>query len=201
MILNSLFQVNTIPNCNNRYLDLILCSNDLVSKVQRHHSPLVEEDGHHPTLLVSVSIPSCEPKTKFPANNRKFYYDFKNGDLPTLYCALSEKSWRDVFGSKDVKKACDHFYQELNWTMNSYIPQKSFKTSVFPKWYSPELVKIIKSKNHYRKLFKNSKLIYYSDMIMTCRKEIKSEETTTSSLMMQKTTLRTTLRSYGLSSI
>lgn len=79
--------VNTVKNCLNRTLDLIITDIKYLS-ICKCENPLVPEDNYHPALLVCYDIP---PKIKPIATLSKQYdYDFKNANFALLYNELSE---------------------------------------------------------------------------------------------------------------
>jgi hypothetical protein len=184
---NSLSQTNSVANKNDRLLDLVLCSSDVKTTVRRHQYPLVEEDQHHPTLLVSVSIIQPQRLAPFVPEPRKFFYNFKKSDLVTTYATLNFKSWDELYNTSDVDHACDVFYRDLKYVIDSFVPMAPANSNVFPKWYSIELISIIKKKNRFRKLFKNTRLQYYADVADDLRKVIKRQTKKDYSLFIKNT--------------
>lgn len=145
--LSNLGQYNSIQNSFNNILDLVLC-NDVVS-VFRCLDPLVEEDSYHPALI-------CRPSfshTNFlkPTSRPTFFYD--KGDYEAICCELNGQDWLSILSCGSVDEAVDVFNGILSNLRDKYIPSKNVRSSLYPKWYSPALLKILKEKNkHHRKL-------------------------------------------------
>ena len=154
MAFNAMNQINNIPNKNGRYLDLVLCSEDIVFEITRQLDPLVKEDDHHPSLELLVRLSNFERNIPFVTQHSKYYYNYKKCDLTTLYTELAFKSWEDLYKISNVDEATDFFYNDLMKCVDSFVPCKPIKNRTYPKWYTPQLIKLIEMKNRYRKLCK-----------------------------------------------
>ena len=126
---NSVKQVNQISNAYGHYLDLVLCPQEMEVLVQQHNHPLVNEDRHHPTLLVSIQFPGCECISRFNLTPNNFSYNDKKADLTNLYCTLACKSWTDLYNIENIDAACDFFYNQLKQIIDSFVPKVQSKSS------------------------------------------------------------------------
>lgn len=86
---HSLKQFNDVKNTNSKILDLVVSTKDIACSVSRCESPLVNEAGHHPSLLIQISlrdVTSC----LFDSNDDSYTYNFSKADFLGLYRAVSE---------------------------------------------------------------------------------------------------------------
>lgn len=147
--LYNLNQFNAVPNCNNKYLDLILSDIDVSNiNVKRSDRPLVFEDKYHPALCIVIGLIPTRASNhgaKFPK------YDFKKADFLTMWYLISEIDWNFLNTYDNVNLAVGDFYRYLIDVFNHTIPVKTFNKK-FPFWYSTETIKLIKYKNKVRKL-------------------------------------------------
>jgi hypothetical protein len=88
---------------------------------------------HYPTSTVGSFFPKP----------RKCFYNFKKSDLVTIYTTLNFKSWDELYNTSDVDHACDVFYRDLKYVIDSFVPMAPANSNVFPKRYSTELISII----------------------------------------------------------
>lgn len=168
-------QCNGIANNNNRCLDLVLTnlSSCLVSRTD----PLAEpEDGHHPSLVVTVQVnSSAEPCLKqAPSTIRKFYA----ADYDSIKAKLNEIRWDEVLSSTNIDSALDSFYKIINDVIDEYVPIKQLKDSSggHPVWFSPVLVKMIKRKHKAHKKWKTYGRLSDYERFSDLRREVKKLE-------------------------
>lgn len=147
-------QFNNIVNINGRLLDLVL-SDLKTCTVSRDISPLVKEDVHHPALCINV-LPKIINSAKFPVNSRENNnYNFRKANYPALYDSLLQTDWTFLDDFNDANKACDEFYEKLYSIFDVHVPKyKNTKRKKFPVWYTTEIIKNIKERDHYRKNYK-----------------------------------------------
>ena len=87
----NLNQSNSVPNVNNRYLDLVLHSNFLDCSVNKAEEVMLPEDVHHPALVVSFLV---KQEKKF--NNQRIdnvFYNFRRADFQGLYSHFLNGNW------------------------------------------------------------------------------------------------------------
>ena len=79
-------QKNRVLNSNGRILDLVLSTDHFVTEVSRYDFPLVPEDSHHPSLIISL-IGNRSQDSSFSEENNSFEHNFykANFEKPYLY--------------------------------------------------------------------------------------------------------------------
>lgn len=169
----SLNQFNTIPNCNNRLLDLIFAN--ITVDVARNVAPLVEEDSHHPALIFkfSAALPHAE---NFPVNSANFnqpQYNFRKADYRRLYELMLNTDWSPVIESSDVVDACKYFYGILDDNFSACVPRKLARQRRFPPWFTRELIDIILKKEKVRRHLQVQESAYYLERFKSLRRSIK----------------------------
>ena len=155
MQLYHLNQFNTIPNGNNKYLDLIL-SNINFCNILVNHSvrPLVSEDNYHPALSIVIQfVPVRVGKRNNSVNIDK--YDFKKADYLTMWNLFSFIDWNFLNNYDDVNTAVYNFYGHIYNVLDQTVPLRTFNKK-FPSWYSTDTINLIKCKSKIRKFALNS---------------------------------------------
>jgi hypothetical protein len=99
---------NNISNCNQCTLDLVVCDKLSRTTVTREAS-VVPEDRHHPSLLITIEIPSLSfPKPSDP-NILNFKYNFRKGNYLSLYNSLYNTNWNYIKQYNEVNEALNFF--------------------------------------------------------------------------------------------
>lgn len=139
----NLNQFNSIKNKNSRVLDLILSNvqpNRILS-ISRTSDPLVDEDGRHPAIEVSINLSTLKflnekrpPKTNFYRAN----YVKLNSDLSVIY-------WDSELNHLDIDGAVNRFYDILE-TFIETIPKTKAAINDYPIYYNHELIRLIEKK-------------------------------------------------------
>lgn len=149
LTLTNLKQFNDIFNINNRILDLVISDKDCL--VSRCTEPLVNEDAHHPALVVSVQSLSMRLLRSVPRTVPLF----GRGDYDQINSAIMSIDWQFLHGCGDIDMAVGRFYETINDVISKHIPTKTFKCDErHPPWFSSALIKIIKEKLRYHKKWK-----------------------------------------------
>lgn len=102
--------LNLVRNDLDRTLDLVLSDIDQ-SKViiERCLNPLVNEDGHHPALVVDIDV---EP-FKYLRERKPAKPNFYRADYKELDRKLSSVEWLIELDGMDVNSAVNRFYEIL----------------------------------------------------------------------------------------
>ena len=142
-ILEKLFtleQSNHIVNINGRILDLIF-HNFTRCIVTRANDPVLQEDNHHPPLLIDLSI---KHNTHTLTYRSKGGFNFKKANFSQLYDEIFRYDWSMIHNSSDPSDALNLFYEHLNMLFEKSVPKKkSIKTS-YPVWFTLGIIKNIK---------------------------------------------------------
>ncbi|XP_045446631.1 uncharacterized protein LOC123654790 [Melitaea cinxia] len=146
---SDLKQYNTIKNCNERLLDLVLCSTDCV--VSRSSYPLLDEDKYHPALEISPLL--VRPNIlHLPSRIIRLYH---RADSEAIIKSLGEIDWINRFLNLDIEAATTSFYDTIFNIIDKHIPSKVVHQSrKYPVWYNGPLIKIIKEKLKFHRKWK-----------------------------------------------
>lgn len=149
MLLFNLKQLNAVPNCCSKYLDLILSNlHDSSIIVEHSDNPLTLEDSYHPALSVSLQHMYVRSNKQLRSTAR---YNFKKADFLSIWLLLSKIDWNFLNVFDDVNCAVTGLYNILNQIFDQTIPLK-FNASKYPLWYSIDTLRIVKAKAKARKL-------------------------------------------------
>ena len=107
----ALYQLNSICNSNNRFLDLILCSS-VNASVKRPLNDLTHCNHHHPSLLLTLHftgiISYLRPKISVG-------YNYFKADYASIVDKLASYNWlSELSCSKDININVNRFYNILN---------------------------------------------------------------------------------------
>src|SRR5699024_2892679 len=84
--------------------------------------------------------------------------------------------WSDLYRAKSANDACELLYERLYSVFDVHIPKRIRRqTCDYPMWYTPDLIKKIKDKRKWWRLYTKSKLRFYLNKVNCLRREIKSE--------------------------
>ena len=174
MNFNQLKQHNYVTNNNNRILDLVMSTEKITCNINRLVNPLVDEDLHHPSLLVKLTINSKQRKN-FETQMDIVRYNFRKADFPGLYGALMKMEWSDILEIHDVNDICAYFYDKIYEMFEIYVPKTKVVTTHFPLWYSSNTIKMIKKKDRIWKSYKISHILSCKEAARKLEEQIKIE--------------------------
>lgn len=80
-------------------------------------------------------------------NSRDFYH----ADYDEINLRLSRTDWEKLFEGMSLDDNIDGFYSVLNEIITELVPIKNYKSSSYPKWFSPELITNIINKKKFHK--------------------------------------------------
>ncbi|CAF4921631.1 unnamed protein product [Pieris macdunnoughi] len=192
-----LTQRNEVPNCNNRYLDLVLCSLSLGESVSvsRADEALVSIDRHHPPLVICVpqvrkqatatSVPDIsQPLLSIQQNDDLWpQWNFYKADFNKLYYMLMMHDWSPIYSIGEAEDILNYFYGVMYSILDDCVPRKQ-RCSVnsrynYPEWYTAEIIRNIKLKALLHKQYKISGLSSDYEMFAQCRATVKQMITST----------------------
>ena len=129
----NLYQINTIANCYNQYLDIIFSSfrdNTLENAIE----PIVPIDLYHPALLVYLYLnASCNYK-----QTTRVIYSYKIADYSIINTKLNLVDWKQLFCDIDIYLYVDLFYHVLYSIIDDNVPFKKLRDS-FPPCFNSKL--------------------------------------------------------------
>ncbi|PZC72517.1 hypothetical protein B5X24_HaOG211069 [Helicoverpa armigera] len=184
---------NTVPNCNDRQLDLVLSARSGVT-VSAADEGLQPVDAYHPPLAVSVEIaassrrlpaapamlaPAVSPGTQrdYPITRKQ--WNFHKANFNHLYYLISNIDWSDIYCLNDPDEVLKLFYEKIYEAFDVCVPLKRPNLNgmryIYPVWYTPEIIREIKYKHQLHKNYKASKLRSDYDLFARSRAIVKAE--------------------------
>lgn len=163
---SNMSQFNMIRNKLNRMLDLIL-SNTLVTVTAA--SRLIQTDDHHPPLKIKFDrsdIKFLRAKKTPKLNYFKSNYDELNREIAKI-------NWQQELNFDVIDHAVDRFYSLIMNLIKKHTPLTKPKSDDFPKWYSHDLIQMIKDKNYYRERMNGSSGEMFRKLFTEKTKEVK----------------------------
>lgn len=164
-------QINTIANNQGRLLDLVVISTKLNCSLSRSEFVLLPEDLYHPAIGFEVSLPVTQTVEQFVSKEK--FYNYKRGDLLSLYMLMGEETWTDVLESNDITYALDKFYEILYGHINACVPFKERPKQKYPFWYSRNTIHYIKKKEHYYRQHRRCGSLFLRNEYYSYRKIVK----------------------------
>ncbi|CAB0018889.1 unnamed protein product, partial [Nesidiocoris tenuis] len=133
-------QFNFLRNQSNNILDL--CFSNLEAKIQPADS-ITRLDPAHPPFLCTLMIPQFQPFYVTP----QFTFNFKKGNYTALDAYFSSVDWNDC-AKLPLARAIAHFYDTVHKGIESFVPRIKAVSYNFPKWFSKELIQLVKEKRY-----------------------------------------------------
>ena len=139
---HNLTSFNSITNCNNRTLDLVL-SNVTALEVAKE-SPLLALDAHHPALRIRFSTtigrqPSRDPSSADPR------YNFFRADFEALYRDFAITDWTPVYNLSDVDSSLHEFYRLFYEVLDRHVPKTTPRVRSHPPWFDAALIQRLRA--------------------------------------------------------
>lgn len=147
---HNLEQVNTVPNYRGVCLDLVLSSLPS-SVVTPAEEALLSEDRHHPALSVTVKIQSDSSTSRV-----KYVPNYRRSNLDAIFQQIQSLQLPVICDSQLSDVAFENFSHILRNMVEQNTPLKRIVSTNFPKWFSPELQRLVIMKKIAHKAFKAS---------------------------------------------
>lgn len=142
-------QLNSILNSNQRLLDLVI--SDMDCSVLAAAVPLLDEDSHHPAMVIYLPISPGFSASICPSASNPYNWNFKKGNLNLLYQLLLGMNWDCLTNFNDVDNAVGYVYDELNHLFDLTIPKTRRQLRIYPPWFNGWIIRRIQLK---KKLWK-----------------------------------------------
>lgn len=176
-------QYNSIKNNHGGILDLVLSDlngNNLT--VSSSAELLVPMDAYHPPLVVSASWPRGPPPppptAPRPRDSCCPDWDWRKADYEALYPALVAIDWADLLVATEVDSATKILYEKLYSCISQFVPLRNrYRVDskyVYPKWYTPEIIRNIKLKYFHLLRFRQEGKDYNTHMFKYYRTHVKN---------------------------
>ncbi|XP_063904785.1 uncharacterized protein LOC135123838 [Zophobas morio] len=167
-------QFNNIINANGRCLDLVISGFHCL--VEKASDSLVNEDLHHPSLLITIK--RQKPRQKSINNNRSAHkqWNFRRADYPGLYKYLTDSNWEFLNNINDVNQACSLFYDQINMALELHVPKTHrLRKSSFPPWFTAAIISNLKLKWRLLRNFRLRKSVGTYSRFKRVRSELKRD--------------------------
>lgn len=83
-------------------------------------------------------------------NESKNSLNFHKADYGKIIKDLNAISWIDEFsGYNDINSMVTKFYKVLRRIISKHVPIKKHNNKTYPVWFSPQLIKLLKTKLKY----------------------------------------------------
>lgn len=136
-------QYNNILNNYNRFLDLFICNNNLIS-CETPINALVPIDSLHPPFCVSLKF--TQQSVKSLPKNLAPRYQFLQGNYAKINNDINEIDWIAVLSGVSVELATSRFYDIIYGIIKIHVPLRMPRSNSFPVWFSPSLIHVFKNK-------------------------------------------------------
>lgn len=168
-------QHNSVKNCDNRLLDLIISNVSCDVSVEAADSPLIPVDPYHPPLSIDLNILSPTPTSAFPSNTN-LRYNFRRADMELLCDNIDSADWSVLESLDNVDVALDRFYEVLQNIFEACVPKYSTtsKRSTYPPWFTNDIISVLKLKVYYRRKWKATNSSYFLSEFKRMRSLCKS---------------------------
>ena len=127
--------------------------------VQSDHSPI--------TFTVKAAIKRSKPV-------KGTVYNYKNADWKSLNYDLNRVDWEQLLNYTDIHNAWSIFKNKLTSITDLHIPKIKIKNACQSPWFDSEVFRLNKKKEHFRKLFKQTKTQYHYSKYSSLRKSLKA---------------------------
>ncbi|KAJ3640448.1 hypothetical protein Zmor_003742 [Zophobas morio] len=167
-------QYNNVGNINGRCLDLVISNFNCT--VQKSADPMLKEDNHHPSLLITSTIRDNKLKHINTNNSQPKQWNFRKADFPSLYKSINDTDWSSLKNIHNVNTACSYLYDKINTAINSHVPKSSYRrNSNFPSWFTPVIIGKLKRKWKLLRKFRQTGNTETHDEFKRIRTEIKKD--------------------------
>ena len=147
---SNLFQFNNIQNAKSRILDLVVTNRFCIRDVARCLSSLVDEDNHHPSIIVTLTL--SDPRPLKRATKKKYF--FNRGDYDSINNSLKSINWDNVLASLGTDLSVSLFYNTIWPIIDEFVPHVTVTGRNYPTWFSQATIKCVKEKRKFHKKWK-----------------------------------------------
>lgn len=170
----NLYQVNSVPNCNGGFLDLIFTDRrDTIVSIA--DDPLLGCDNYHPALVFCILSDTAFTSLEYDYS----FYDYRKANYMLINEYLGSFDWNMLLQVNDVNESVRVLYEIISRCIKSFVPECKCKSPKFPKWYSPDLKNHILQKKMAHKNFRRTGSQFYynafSELRHKCKNLVKSD--------------------------
>lgn len=153
-----LLQYNNICNPTGYFLDLCFTSELIFKNLSQSLDSLLPCDIYHPALTLELNYNPDPFSNSSYLDFDNTYFNFNKANFEAISALLSNINWEQTFDNIDIQTATDRFYEIILSVIELYVPRINLKSNNYPKWFSRELVTLIKAKKDAHKQLKQLNL-------------------------------------------
>lgn len=157
---------------NGRSLDLVISNVNIVVKRIEEKNLIIKEDKGHPALELEIN----KSDIKFLHSIKTEKINFFNANYEQINNEIRQIDWHSALQSHNIDDAVNIFYDKIHTIIKKNAQIIRPKSDLYPKWYSENLIQMIKDKNYYRNKMKAANGEFYITLFQLKRKEIKREK-------------------------
>ena len=150
-------------------LDILLSDTpELVNDV-RVHLPGCFTNSDHSPLTFGLRMIIKRKKA-----DKKSIYNYKKANWTNLNRDLNRVDWHFILDTTEPDFGWNIFKKKFLLLCDKHIPKIKIKESFLPPWFDSDVFKLNKKKEHFRKLFKESKNPQHYKKFSSLRKKLKT---------------------------
>lgn len=165
----NLAQYNGIKENNRNILDLVL-ANTAISVSSTPELVIIDE--FHPPILLEFD----RKDIKFLKAIKSPKLNFFRANYDEINTKLSLVNWQNELKKVNIDEDLDIFYNIVNKIIREHTPLIKPKSDDYPKWYSHDLIEMIKDKEYYRKKYNETSNELYNNLFIAKRREVKNKQ-------------------------
>ncbi|RLU23899.1 hypothetical protein DMN91_004107 [Ooceraea biroi] len=154
-----LYQHNFVSNVTGNTLDLVFSTVQMAPVCLAVES-LLSCDKYHPAL--DFTLP-CS-KVELGCGPRVVKRNFSRANYVAINDYLGGIHWDVELEGLSVESAVGLLYSHLDYAASSYVPVCTIRPSTYPRWFTRELIALVKSKRRAHYTFKRTNL--FSDYLV-----------------------------------
>ena len=133
------------------------------------HDPgsFIHSDNSPISFTIKASVKISKPSKRSVYNYKKANWDKLNNNLTRIDC-------EECFSHLDIHRAWHVFKEKLLSLCNQNIPKIRIFESFSPPWYDSDVFRLNKKKEHFRKLYKETKSTNHYSKFSALRKSLKA---------------------------
>lgn len=149
---------------------IVLTNFDDASLVEAE--PLSKIDTHHPPLSIEINNANIKYMKSIKTPKINFY----KLNYERIKLEIGNTNWNSLLNTDNIETATDKFYEKINSIIHCHISLIKPKNDKYPKWFTKNLIEILKKKELFRKLYKQSNNQQFLNLYKKFRRNFKNEK-------------------------
>lgn len=149
-----LYQSNFTPNSQNKVLDLLFTSTELISDCSPSTLELIPPDPLHPPLELRI-LNGQSPVP--PSHSPPTFLNFRKADFTAMDRFFHNIDWPSVLSTThDLSLAYSAFISIITHAIDLFVPVHSKGTRAYPPWFNSSYSKLLSAKARAHKRYKHT---------------------------------------------